>query len=153
VSEEGVHGVTVPPVLPGNPILPNEPVLPSSPVVPSNPVTPSLQVWDLGFSGTSTGPTTVTLHFDAAAIDSRQLGSLSIDHFTGGTWQLPGQPIKIDLTADTITFQTDSFSPFMLVAVAEPSTLPLLGIGALGLAAASLRNTLVALRSRQRRAV
>jgi hypothetical protein len=89
-------------------------------ILPGSPA----QLWDLSFSGTFAGGATVTLHFDPtpAMVDGRPLSSLYIAHYTNGAWVIPPNQV-IDTVADTITFTTDSFSPFILAA----APLPLLG--------------------------
>ena len=49
-------------------------------------------------------------------------------------------PYGLDLIHDTLTFQTESFSPFIVIYTPEPSSLILLGCGILGFAAAAVRN-------------
>ena len=98
------------------------------------------QFWDLGFTGTFTGDVTVTLHFDPSILYGTPLADLHVEHYTNGAWVLPANQV-VDTVNDTITFTTDSFSPFMLADISspEPSSVVLLGLGALALAAAARR--------------
>ena len=57
-----------------------------------------------------------------------------------GSWVIPSNQV-IDQTDDTITFVTDSFSPFVLAATPEPSSAVLLGFGAIGLGAMAIRRS------------
>ena len=100
----------------------------------------SAQLWDIAFSGTFTGDATVTLHFDPSLLGNTPLSSLEIEHYTGGHWVVPANQV-VDTVNDTITFTTDSFSPFILadIATPEPSSVVLLGLGAMALAAVSRR--------------
>jgi hypothetical protein len=98
------------------------------------PTTNSLvQAWDLSFTGTFTGSATLTFHYDPSdlqtGIDPTQL---QIEHFTNGQWvALAG---VVDPVADTITVETNSFSPFALGSVPEPSAIGVLVLGlAMGL--------------------
>ncbi len=96
-----------------------------------------IQVWDLSFSGVFTGDATTTLHFDPSLINV-PVADLVIEHYENGQWAIPSGQV-VDPVADTITFQTDSFSPFVLSEVPEPSTFALLIAGAIGLVVAGRR--------------
>ncbi len=92
-----------------------------------------MQFWDLHFDGTFTGAATVTSHCDPTLTGGVPSQDLQIYHYTGGIWVAVANEV-IDPVADTITFTTDSFSPFMLgVAVPEPSTLILAALGGVAL--------------------
>jgi hypothetical protein len=91
------------------------------------------EAFELSFSGTFTGLTTVTLHYDPANLTGNTLYAW---HYENGNWVMPPGQV-VDPVADTITFQTDSFSPFLLSYVnnvPEPSSVVLLAVGAVGLA-------------------
>jgi hypothetical protein len=96
-------------------------------------VTP--QIWNVDYSGTLDGAlATLVFHYDPsllpAGTDQTKLG---IWHFSTvtNTWNFGG---TVDTLNDTITYVTDSFSPFAL-GVPEPSTFALGILGALALAA------------------
>ena len=108
----------------------------SSFILPGNPA----QIWDLHYTGSFTGSATVTLHYDPAAVTVGP-SLLRIRHWTGEAWVTPANQI-VDPVAHTITFDTHSFSPFLLTVVPEPS----------GLALASLGVALLAVAARHRRA-
>jgi len=102
----------------------------------------ALQYWDLGFTGALSGPATLTFGFDPTLVPN--IGDVGIWHFnSANTWEFLGGQIA----GNTITFQTDSFSPFALAlrpgaspptaTTPEPPTLvmfaaTLLGAGAHG---------------------
>ena len=108
-------------------------------VLPSPGGVLDLQYWDLGFTGSFTGNVTVVLHFDPSALNGIDLSSLQVEHYTGGQWVIPSGQV-IDPIADTITFQTNSFSPFVLSSqVPEPSSFVSATLGFFGLAARGWR--------------
>jgi hypothetical protein len=96
-----------------------------------------IQLWDLHFTGTFTGEATVTLHYDPSLIGNVPASALEIGHYVNGAWVLI-LPTSVDPVADTITFQTDSFSPFVLAAVPEPSSMMLAAFGVVSLVGATL---------------
>ena len=85
------------------------------------------QEWDLSFNGTFTGSATLTFHYDPSTLaPGLDPSTLQIEHFTSGQWvALSG---IVDPVADTITVSTNSFSPFVLAAVPEPSALAFLSL-------------------------
>ncbi len=93
------------------------------------------QIWDVQYAGDLNGGTaSLVFHYDPsllpAGTDQSQLG---IWHFSSlrNQWEFGG---TVNTFNDTITYVTDSFSPFELgVAVPEPSTLALGGMGILSL--------------------
>lgn len=87
--------------------------------------TPNYQVWQLEFSGTFSDASLV-FHYDDAGllVDESQL---VIRHYTGGQWVMPNQ--TIDTVNNTITLVANSFSPFILSNVPEPSSALLLALG------------------------
>jgi hypothetical protein len=72
----------------------------------------TIQLWELNFTGTFSGLATVTLHFDPALVGNFPLSELFVEHFHNG-WVRPENQV-VDTVNDTITFTTDSFSPFIL---------------------------------------
>ncbi len=109
----------------------------------------SVQAWDLSYSGEFFGGATVTLHFDPTLIGSTPLSDLYVEHFMNGAWVIPTNQV-IDPLNDTITFVTDSFSPFMLAQVPEPNTLVLAASGFAGLIAFGWRRRLQRIEGRSR---
>ncbi len=93
------------------------------------------QIWTVDYTGLQQGQSaTLVFHYDPTllpvGIDESQLGMW---HFNGTTWDFGGTVNPAD---HTITFATNSFSPFQLgVSVPEPSTIALAGIGVLALLA------------------
>jgi hypothetical protein len=88
--------------------------------------------WDLAFDGTFTAPATLVFHYDPGVLGPGVNESdLRIEHYHDGQWEtLAG---AVDPSADTITVTTDTFSPFALGAVPEPSCLAIIGVAASGL--------------------
>jgi hypothetical protein len=86
-----------------------------------------VQIWDLDYSDSSfTGPVTLVFDFDPAGMTTAQEEALQVYHYTDGQWVDIGG--VVDLNADTITVETDSFSPFALGVVPEPGSLSLLSL-------------------------
>jgi hypothetical protein len=89
-----------------------------------------LEAWDVQDTGTYAGLITLVFHYDpsllAPGTDPTQL---EIYHYDGGGWTLPAGEV-VDTTANTITVNVSSLSPFVLglapAAVPEPVTLGLL---------------------------
>jgi hypothetical protein len=93
----------------------------------------SPQIWNVDFDGDLMGATIeLVFHYDTALLPvGTDESLLGIWHFNSNTneWEFGG---VVDPLADTITFTTDNLSPFQLgVAVPEPSTLALAGLGLL----------------------
>jgi len=78
------------------------------------PTNVNLQAWDLSFSGIFEGQATLVLDYDSAQLPGDE-GDLAILHYdqAAGTWTLV-LDVTVDPDADTITFATTSFSPFIL---------------------------------------
>ncbi len=106
-------------------------------IPPALPVVADFEVWNLHFTGAFTGDATVVLHFDPALLNG-PLSDLVVQHYVNGTWVIPPNQV-IDPVADTITFSTDSFSPFIVAQVPEPSSLVLFGLSFIGLLASIRR--------------
>ena len=75
-----------------------------------------LQSWALGFSGQFEGTATLTLVYDAAALPGPE-ANLQVLHYDSGlgAWVLISD-VVVDSARNTISFPTDSFSPFLLTA-------------------------------------
>ena len=81
----------------------------------------SAQLGEFHFDKTFTGLATVTLSYDPTLLGNILPSQLEIEHYTGGQWvDLHG---VVAAAAHTITFETDSYSPFLLAAVPEPSSI------------------------------
>jgi len=92
-----------------------------------------LQQWDVEFSGTLAGPASLTLCYDDQSLGFAEDG-MRIAHWQGTGWQLL-TPI-VDELANTATFDTLGFSPF--VVVPEPTSLALLAAALLTLGGSRL---------------
>jgi hypothetical protein len=98
------------------------------------------QIWNVDFSGDLNGASaTLVFNYNPAllplGLDPQSLG---IWHFNSNTnqWEFGGQ---VDADDHTISFQTNSFSPFQLgVVVPEPSSVVLAALGLLLLATARM---------------
>lgn len=90
------------------------------------------QAWDIQFSGTLAGTNTVVLHYDPTLIGSTPEDQLRIEHYVNGQWVVPAGQV-VDTAAHTITFQSDSFSPFVLAQTPEPGSLLLMALAGAGL--------------------
>lgn len=86
------------------------------------------QMWDLHDTGTFTGSATVTLHYNPTLVGGVDPSQLQIWHFTSGEWVAVANEV-VDASTNTITFTTDSFSPFVLGVVPEPSSAVLAALG------------------------
>jgi hypothetical protein len=99
------------------------------------------QIWNVDFTGDlNGGSVTLVFNYDPTllppGLDENLLG---IWHFSSATseWDFGG---TVDVPSHTITYVTDSFSPFQLgVAVPEPSSTALALFAAVGLAGVGLR--------------
>lgn len=91
-----------------------------------NLATPDYQLWNLEFSGVFTGDADLVFHYDDAGLLVDE-SLLRIRHFVNGQWEIPGQ--SLDTVNNTITLAANSFSPFILTGVPEPSSAVLLGLG------------------------
>lgn len=100
------------------------------------------QIWAVGYTGLPGGQSaTLVFSYDPALLpagtDQSKLGLWHYNESTGN-WTFGG---TVNTANHTITFVTNSFSPFELgiTAVPEPSTFVLLGLGAAALAIAGVR--------------
>jgi len=102
-------------------------------IAPTFQLAGKLQLFRLDFDGEFDGLMNVTLHYDETLLPPGfDENNLAIYHYTGGEWVLLNG--VVDPVNHTITFDTDSFSPFGVGALPEPSTIGLAGIGLVGLA-------------------
>ena len=76
------------------------------------------KTFEISFSGTVVGGSkyTITLPYDPSVSDAAAL-TIKVQHWTGGAW-VPITPKYVNTTAHTVTFETDSLSPFVLTDVA-----------------------------------
>lgn len=93
------------------------------------------QIWNVDYTGSLDGGTaTLVFNYDPSLLpqgfDESQLGMW---HFNtvSGQWEFGG---AVDTNNHTITFVTESFSPFQLGVVPEPDTFALAAVGLFGLA-------------------
>jgi hypothetical protein len=98
-----------------------------------------LQVWQIDFSGEFTGQTLLTFNYvDKSLPVGSDPSKLAVMHFANGQWQqLP--TVHLDTANHLITVATDSFSPFALAVVPEPSSLLLSLCAAAGVSAVRFR--------------
>jgi probable HAF family extracellular repeat protein len=89
------------------------------------------QMWDVSFEG-EIPEATLVFHYDEAALKGIDESLLAIWRFAGGSWSMGG---VVDEEANTVSLTVDGFSSFSLGVVPEPSTLALLGAGAVVLLA------------------
>ena len=94
----------------------------------------TVQSWDIQFSGTLAGPSSIVLHYDPTLLGITPESQLRIEHYENGQWIIPAGQV-VDTSAHTITFQTDGFSPFVLSQVPEPASGIMMAVSALGLVA------------------
>ncbi|HEY1600579.1 MAG TPA: PEP-CTERM sorting domain-containing protein [Pirellulales bacterium] len=93
---------------------------------------PTAQAWDIQFTGFLQGLSTVVLHYDPTLIGNTPEADLRIEHYDNGIWVAPTGQV-VDTVAHTITFQTASFSPFVLAQAPEPATIVLAAFGGFAL--------------------
>jgi hypothetical protein len=96
----------------------------------------SPQIWNVDFSGDLGGASVeLVFHYDQSllpvGLDELTLGIWHFDSILD-EWEFGG---TVDPLADTITYTTDNFSPFMLGVVPEPSAFVLCGVALVGLVA------------------
>jgi hypothetical protein len=89
-----------------------------------------LMLWNIDYDGTYTSPVEITLGYDPAAVANPS--QLRIFHNHAGFWETI-VPTSFDESLHTVTFRTNTLSPFVVSEVPEPASLGILGIGALAL--------------------
>lgn len=88
------------------------------------------QMWDIEFDGGFSGLGSLTLFYDPALLPSGfDETSLVVYHHNGSDWELISG--SVDAGANSISFLTGGFSPFVL-GIPEPSSIGLLFVGAFG---------------------
>lgn len=117
-----------------------------APTLPSDVFSP--QWWDVEFTGSFTGVAQLTFAYDPLGLSVDE-SLLHIFHWSGATWD-PLSVIARDLSAHTITIEANSFSPFALGLVPEPSTFVLAGIGCMAMFACRRRFCFERLKARKR---
>lgn len=86
------------------------------------------QVWEIDFTGELDGLATLQLAYDESLLDVAER-QLAIRHYDADTGEWEFLHGVVDQENDLITFETASFSPFVLATVPEPGTATLLGLG------------------------
>lgn len=89
------------------------------------------QSWWMDYTGTFEAATLVFSYDPADLPPDVVEADLAVLHWNGAAWER--LPSLVDPVWDTVTVETDSFSPFVLTVVPEPTTLALLAAGALAL--------------------
>ena len=87
----------------------------------------ALQAWEVEFTGTFADAVGLTFEYDQANIPGPE-AALAVAHWNGTAWDILGG--VVDPAGNTITIQTDTLSPFVLI-VPEPATVSLLGLAGL----------------------
>jgi hypothetical protein len=87
------------------------------------------QIWNVHFDGAFTGPATLVFNYDPSLLGGTSPQDLFVEHFNSvsGLWENLGG--VVDAQHHTITVVTDSFSPFAMGVVPEPSSVVLAALG------------------------
>lgn len=87
----------------------------------------SMQLWNVEFSGSLDEAASITFCYNDTALPFDE-NDISVSHWQEGTgWEMIEG--LLNTTANTVTFSTTTFSPFVLTPVPEPSTIVLILVG------------------------